>query len=251
MFAPRAFCQKGDVSSAGADLGAAIRRSPKFGFAYLERAILPGATCEQSLDDLDKALQFDPALSPHVAAERSWIFATSNDPILRNGQNALKNARLVLASRRGTEPFDSQAQRAGSILMATAHAELGDFAAAATWLSEAIELVNAEGGIGGAEQVADQKRAWLDRLSKSLQQRRPYRDQPGDTNLLILEKLHRFPPWSMWSVRFRSIAVMNKHLRLVLRNRPDIAFQWSDAEVALRRRKLFRQRGDSTGRAEN
>ena len=35
-------------------------------------------------------------------------------------------------------------------------------------------------------------------------------------------------------------AIMSNHLHLVLRNRPDSVEQWSDAEVALRWRKLFR-----------
>ena len=40
---------------------------------------------------------------------------------------------------------------------------------------------------------------------------------------------------------------MSNHLHLVLRNRPDRVEQWSDAEVALRWRKLFPQRDDVTG----
>jgi hypothetical protein len=36
-------------------------------------------------------------------------------------------------------------------------------------------------------------------------------------------------------------------LHLVFRNRPDSALQWSDAEVALRWRKLFPQRDDTSG----
>jgi hypothetical protein len=42
-------------------------------------------------------------------------------------------------------------------------------------------------------------------------------------------------------------AIMSNHLHLVLRNRPDSALQWSDAEVALRWRKLFPQRDDTSG----
>ncbi len=42
-------------------------------------------------------------------------------------------------------------------------------------------------------------------------------------------------------------AIMSNHLHLVLRNRPDSVSQWSDAEVALRWRKLFPQRDDTSG----
>ena len=43
-------------------------------------------------------------------------------------------------------------------------------------------------------------------------------------------------------LRCASYAIMSNHLHLVLRNRPDRVEQWSDAEVALRWRKLFPQR---------
>jgi REP element-mobilizing transposase RayT len=42
-------------------------------------------------------------------------------------------------------------------------------------------------------------------------------------------------------------SVMSNHLHLVLRNRPDIAGQWSDDEVALRWCRLFPPRDDATG----
>ena len=41
--------------------------------------------------------------------------------------------------------------------------------------------------------------------------------------------------------------VMSNHLHLVLRNRPDIAEQWSADEIALRWRRLFPPRDDATG----
>ena len=44
-----------------------------------------------------------------------------------------------------------------------------------------------------------------------------------------------------------SYAIMSNHLHLVLRNRPDRVELWSDAEVALRWRKLFPQREEVTG----
>src|SRR6202035_3007616 len=41
--------------------------------------------------------------------------------------------------------------------------------------------------------------------------------------------------------------VMSNHLHLVLRNRPDITDQWSDDEIALRWRRVFPPRDDTTG----
>jgi hypothetical protein len=40
---------------------------------------------------------------------------------------------------------------------------------------------------------------------------------------------------------------MSNHLYLVLRNRSDIAKQWSDDEIALRWRRVFPPRDDATG----
>ncbi len=42
-------------------------------------------------------------------------------------------------------------------------------------------------------------------------------------------------------------SVMSNHLHLVLRNRPDIAGQWSADEVALRWCRVFPPRDDATG----
>ena len=51
----------------------------------------------------------------------------------------------------------------------------------------------------------------------------------------------------LFGVEVCGYAIMSNHLHLVLRNRPDSVEHWSDAEVALRWRKLFPQRDDSTG----
>ena len=40
---------------------------------------------------------------------------------------------------------------------------------------------------------------------------------------------------------------MSNHFHLVLRNRPDIADQWSDDEIALRWRRIFPPPDDATG----
>ena len=61
----------------------------------------------------------------------------------------------------------------------------------------------------------------------------------------ILDRLRALA--GLFGVEVCSYAIMSNHLHLVLRNRPDSVEQWSDAEVALRWRKLFPQRDDSTG----
>ena len=51
----------------------------------------------------------------------------------------------------------------------------------------------------------------------------------------------------LFGVEVCDYAVMSNHLHIVLRNRPDLAGQWSDDEVALRCRKIFPHRDELTG----
>jgi REP element-mobilizing transposase RayT len=68
---------------------------------------------------------------------------------------------------------------------------------------------------------------------------RPHRSQ--GTQSRFHELAGRF------AVAVRGFSVMSNHLHLVLRNRPDIAGQWSDDEIALRWCRLFPPRDDATG----
>jgi REP element-mobilizing transposase RayT len=61
----------------------------------------------------------------------------------------------------------------------------------------------------------------------------------------ILDRLRHLA--GLFGVEVCGYAIMSNHLHLVLRNRPDSVEHWSDAEVALRWRKLFPQRDDTTG----
>ena len=61
----------------------------------------------------------------------------------------------------------------------------------------------------------------------------------------ILDRLRALA--GLFGVDVCGYAIMSNHLHLVLRNRPDCVEQWTDAEVALRWRKLFPQRDDTTG----
>jgi REP element-mobilizing transposase RayT len=61
----------------------------------------------------------------------------------------------------------------------------------------------------------------------------------------VLDRLRQLA--GLFGVEVCDYAVMSNHLHIVLRNRPDVARQWSDDEVALRWRKLFPQRDELTG----
>ena len=51
----------------------------------------------------------------------------------------------------------------------------------------------------------------------------------------------------LFAIEVCGYSVMSNHLHLVLRNRPDIAEQWSADEVALRWCRVFPPRHDATG----
>ena len=65
----------------------------------------------------------------------------------------------------------------------------------------------------------------------------------------VLDRLRHLA--GLFAVEVCGYAIMSNRLHLALRNRPDSALRWSDAEGALRSRKLFPQRENSTALAGN
>ena len=61
----------------------------------------------------------------------------------------------------------------------------------------------------------------------------------------ILDRLRELA--GLFAIEVCGYSVMSNHLHLVLRNRPDIAGQWSADEIALRWRRIFPPRHDVTG----
>jgi hypothetical protein len=79
--------------------------------------------------------------------------------------------------------------------------------------------------------------AWRLNVVKLVALRHPSSPEPSDTHL----------PQSFRHPSSPGYSVMCKHLHLVLRNRPDIAEQWSADEIALRRCRIFPPCHDGTG----
>ncbi len=74
----------------------------------------------------------------------------------------------------------------------------------------------------------------------------PYTGQDfGHRKKWILDRVRELA--GLFAVEVCGYSVMSNHLLLVLRNRPDIAEQWSDDEIALRWRRVFPPRDDATG----
>ncbi|MGO9923801.1 MAG: transposase [Isosphaeraceae bacterium] len=67
----------------------------------------------------------------------------------------------------------------------------------------------------------------------------------GHRKAWVLDRLRQLA--GLFGVEVCDYAIMSNHLHIVLRNRPDVARQWSDDEVAIRWRKLFPQRDELTG----
>jgi REP element-mobilizing transposase RayT len=63
----------------------------------------------------------------------------------------------------------------------------------------------------------------------------------------VLNRLRQLA--GVFGVEVCGYAVLSNHIHLVLRNRPDLAQQWSSNEVALRWRKIFPIRDETTGQA--
>ena len=61
----------------------------------------------------------------------------------------------------------------------------------------------------------------------------------------ILDRLRNLA--GLFAIEVCGYSVMSNHLHLVLRNRPDIAEQWSADEIALRWCRVFRPCDDATG----
>jgi hypothetical protein len=62
----------------------------------------------------------------------------------------------------------------------------------------------------------------------------------------ILDRLRELA--GLFAIEVCNYTLMSNHLHVVLRNRPDIAQQWSDHDIALRWCRVFPPRDDATGR---
>ena len=188
----RAWCQKREFAKALSDLDEAIRKSRESGHGYLDRAYVCCATgkYDRALADLNAAARADRTLEQCVAAQRSWIQATCPDSRYRDGQRAIENAQRVLGARRGTPALNLETERIGSVLMAAARAEAGDFDSAVTALRRAIELYKSQRTDHASDAQIDGV-AWLEKVLKSLEQHRAYREEPADTDIRVMEEVRQ------------------------------------------------------------
>ncbi len=180
-FRAKAFRLDGNLGRARSDADEAIRRDPRLGLAYYTRAQIRHVSRDYdlALSDLGVAAQVDPNLEARAAALACWIRATCTDSRKRDGQKAIDDATRVLKPTAGASVLDIHTEQAGSILMALATAEVGDFASAAKWQRRAIDLYSRQGHRGSTSSV-DKGRAWLETLLTAFENHQAYRERPTD-----------------------------------------------------------------------
>ena len=185
----RAWSERGDLARALRDLSESIRKSPQFGLAHLERAYVWNASREydraqRSHDRSSKR----PGASPR---RRGGTVVDSGDlsgENVPNGQQAIENARQVLTAPKDSRPPDDRTARVGSILMAVAYTEAGDFEAALAWYQRAVRAYK-RGTVSSANLFPLDEQAWFDKIQRSIESRHAYTETDADRSIGLMKGL--------------------------------------------------------------
>jgi len=135
-----ALAAKGEFARAIADYNEAIRFDPRDYEAYVNRGLSRQALGEFSaaLSDFDQAVSMGPD-RPAAYGDRALLLAACPEAKLRDGKQAVTDARKACEMTAWKEPATLSALAAGS-------AEAGDFDAAVRWQARAIELAPKDAG---------------------------------------------------------------------------------------------------------
>jgi len=160
----------GHVEKAVEDFGLALQHDPFFADAYKNRGMAwyHAGRYNEALNDYIEALRLDPE-SPEVNNQLAWMLSVCPDPKYRNGSKALDLARKAVGLSESLATLDT---------LAAAHAEFGDFMAAAEIQEKVVALANGS--------RPEEHRRYLQRL-EAYKDRRPWRSRPG------AEKAHSYP----------------------------------------------------------
>jgi tetratricopeptide (TPR) repeat protein len=151
---------KKEYDKAIADLNEAIGINPQYAAAYCNRgkAWREKGEFDRAVADYEESIRLDPknAIARNASA---WLYATSADARIRNGQKAVEHATHAceLTDWKNEIYLDT---------LAAAYAEAGDFDGAAKWEAKALDT------------VPEKKRADYQSRLDLYKAHKPYRDEP-------------------------------------------------------------------------
>ncbi len=156
--------EKKDLTSAIADLSAAIKQAPTVASFYTARgmAFRRNKEYDRAIQDLDQAIRLDKNWWS-AYSHKAWISATCPEPAYRDGKKAIRLAAKGCDLIAWKSPFALGC-------LAAAYAEAGEFKAAVRWQKKTIELLAADDTF---------RPRYLERLAQ-FEKRQPYREQPDD-----------------------------------------------------------------------
>ncbi len=151
--------QMGRIEDAIESFSAALERNDQLVVALQGRAdsYLTVGRQTEAIADYEAALEINPE-DPTVLNNLAWVFSTSKNDSLRDGERALE---LAIAAAELTE------YKEAFILstLAAAHAENGDFEAARKWIAEA------------QDKSSDELREAIDKEAASYEEEEPFREE--------------------------------------------------------------------------
>jgi Tfp pilus assembly protein PilF len=147
----------GDAALAFAHLRRAVELTPESAVAHADLAIgwLVQGQVAEAVSELRAALRLDPGLIP-VRQRLAWILATSADPRLRDGREALELAESLCRDASCGEPELLQT-------LAAAHAATGAFDEAARVAARGAEQARGRGDAVLADRLERHRSAYLAR----------------------------------------------------------------------------------------
>ena len=153
--------RQGELAEARGHFEDAIRLDPDHSQAHgnLGTLLLQLGDVERGIAQLRQALRLEPGFQ-EAAVRLSWVLATSNDPAVRDGREAVRLAERWATATRRQDP-------AVLDVLAAAYAETGSWDEAVATARQAVKLAAAAGRAAQAEQIEGRLRLY--------QQQTPFR----------------------------------------------------------------------------